>query len=110
MGAPADNISTAAAAATSIADILRSNGVQDIYLYGPRVRGDDTPASNWDFILDFSRPVSKREFFTITQGLTKAIRDLDGETAGTYFTSPQYDRPSFTKYAVKSSALIFRAS
>lgn len=109
MGNAADNFAKASAAVASISEILKGCGVQDVYLYGPRAEGTDDPGATWDFIIDLSRPINKIEFQTIHKNLLTAVQVQDSPAAKIYTTSPQYDRPSFTKWAVKSSKLIFSA-
>ena len=41
---------------------LRRLGVQDLWLFGSRARGDGHSASDWDFLVEFSRSPSFGDF------------------------------------------------
>lgn len=103
----ASNLLMATNAVNAISGILGAGNVKDVYLYGSRARGRAIETSTWDFILDFSAPVTPRKFWAIYNGLLAAMQAQAGPGATIYVTSPQYDRPSFTKWAVKSSQLVY---
>lgn len=107
MASAAQNLQTAIAAVASVAGKLTAAGVERVYLFGPKAKGTDTPSSTWDFIVDLNRPISFNEYSAINNALLLGIKEADKPSASIYTTSPQYDRPSFTAYAVKSSKLVY---
>lgn len=103
----AHNVLLATKAVNSIASVLKAGFVQDVYLYGSRAQGTSNPTSTWDFILDFWEHINSAQFFAINNALTAAIVSQAGQGQKIYVTSPQYDRESFTAWAMKSSKLIY---
>jgi predicted nucleotidyltransferase len=104
------DLNTAAAAIATVGPVLQQSGVQDVYLYGPRARGNAKPGANWDFMLDFFRPISPNEFKAISQAMTGALQSQTGAASKIYLCSPQYDRPSFIAWVLPQTKLIYPAA
>ncbi len=104
MGDAAQNIAQAKAAANSIADIIRRVGIYEIYLFNHRAVGLDKDDSDWwNFVIDFSRPVTSREYFLFRDSMHNAL----GGRSKVHLTSPQYDRESYVADAMRTAQLIF---
>lgn len=104
MGNAAKNIAQAKAAANSIAGIIRQVGIFEIFIFNHRAVGQDKDDSDWwNFVVDFSRPVSPREYFLFRDSLHAAL----GGRSKVHLTSPQYDRESYVASAMKTAVQIW---
>lgn len=72
-----------------MAGLLTAHGVAALWLHGSRARGQHSEYSDWDFVAQFARPVSRNEYERVRSALQAAFE------AHVHLTCPQYARDDF---------------
>lgn len=89
---PAENIRTAQTALAAIGATLAALGVSSVYLFGSRTRADFKSASDWDLLVNFSRPITPRELAGLRVAVSQALIGSVGITSPQYSTDPGFIR------------------
>ncbi len=79
----------AAAAVAQLQPLLQRLGITRVWLHGSRAKGEAGESSDWDFLVEFSRPISAREYWQLKNALCCALE------SAVDISSPQYTVPWF---------------
>jgi predicted nucleotidyltransferase len=85
------NIEFAREALASMGDILSACGVTHVFLFGSRSRGDFRPDSDWDFLVEWSFPITPEEYWMIRWEMAWVIK------GAIQITSSLYSDPVFVR-------------
>lgn len=84
-----ENVQTAGSALAPVGNRLGELGILRVLLFGSRTRADFKSGSDWDFMVEFSRPITPNELKSLRETLALAM----GSSVSV--TSPQYSPPDF---------------
>lgn len=94
---------TARVALEPLRSDLTRLGITSIRLFGSRAKGTEQPWSDWDLLVDFSRPISCAEYWQLKAQLISALQgpvDL---------SSPQYCEANYIKVIQPESIEVYHA-
>lgn len=94
MTATESHAQQAADACQAIAPVLRAAGIACVCLFGSRSRDDYRPDSDWDILLECTRPVTRAEFWQIKKSLVALLGPCS-------VASPQYASAYFVSVVAK---------
>lgn len=83
-----ENIRCSADACRSLDCLLRRAGIYRVSLFGSRARGDHRADSDWDILLECSRPLTPPEYWRIKKSFIAILGPCD-------MASPQYAEDFF---------------
>jgi predicted nucleotidyltransferase len=95
------DLQQATGAVLSLAPLLHQLGITRVWLFGSRVTGQADADSDWDFCVEFTRPISADEYWNLKDAFCRAL------CSRVDLASPQYAEAWFMGCISDSLTLVF---